>query len=169
MGARERWFYGATRTAQAPPHHIHTTPVPTRHVLHMLRMFTDSCWIHNASHSSHLRVRDELIQICVFVGFSGFSMIDIQVAVWMFLLYRWRLFGCKKKGILYLPPAGLEMRPDNAAAHLADGSVRTLGGGKYKIKYFSGTPLITCPPDRVPGKGLCPLHSYFTLASRDAS
>ncbi len=26
-------------------------------------------------------------------------------------------------------------------------------------EFFSGTPLITCPPDRVPGKGRGPLHS----------
>jgi len=31
---------------------------------------------------------------------------------------------------------------------------RQKGGG-----FFSGTPLITCPPDRVPGKGRGPLHS----------
>ena len=38
------------------------------------------------------------------LGYSGFSVLDIQVAVWMLLLYRCRLFGCKKQNKSFSPP-----------------------------------------------------------------
>jgi hypothetical protein len=53
--------------------------------------------------------------------------------------------------LFFLPPAGLEMRPDNAAAYLADAQSGRREAAKEEKRFFGDTPN--------PGKGLRPLHS----------
>ena len=104
-------------------------------------------------------------------GYSSFSVLDIQVAVWMLLLYKWRLFGCKKQSKSSLPPAAARMikvfRDTPNPAKGPAGPLDPLLNSQKEV--FGRSLLLPLMRGPNPDKGLCPLHFYFTLASRDAS